>query len=148
MEFTRAMADDSNQVLRNANEQLWRSVLAAQCGRDKRGLLDLLAEGVIFEAPAYSSRREGRVALAAMFDGMLEHFSKIHYEILRVIQSLDPEMVIAEVRDDNVVAETGKPYRNRYLFLVTCQGGRVTEIVEYSNPDILNEAATVKVSNG
>jgi hypothetical protein len=24
----------------------------------------------------------------------------------------------------------------------------VTEIVEYSNPDILNEAATVKVSNG
>jgi ketosteroid isomerase-like protein len=144
MGFTRVMAEDTNQGLRYANEQLWRSVLAAQCGRDKRGWLDLLAEGVVFEAPAYSSRREGRVALAAMFDGMLEHFSKIHFEILRFIQPLDPETVIAEVRGDNVVAETGKPYRNRYLFLVTCRGGRVTEIVEYSNPDVLTEAATVK----
>ncbi len=81
--------------------------------------------------------------MRAMYLGLMQSFETIDYRIERFIPALDPDLVIAEVAGNNLVAATGKYYRNRYLFLVQCRDGRIAHILEYSNPQVFSAAHEV-----
>ncbi len=130
---------------RRINFELYYRMLKAQNVGDRSTWLSCLCADIVFEAPSYS--REGPIAsgLAAMsdvFDGIRRTFSSVSYEVQRFIPAVDPDLVIAEVRGDNVVASTKNLYRNDYLFLVQCRNGKITRIFEYSNPMVYRAAVT------
>jgi ketosteroid isomerase-like protein len=130
---------------RRINRELYCRMLQAQNVGDRSTWLSCLSADIVFEAPSYG--HEGPVAsgLAAMsdvFDGIRRTFSSVCYEVQGFIPAVDPDLVIAEVRGDNVVASTQKRYRNDYLFLVQCGNGKITRIFEYSNPLVYAAAVT------
>ena len=130
---------------RRINYELYDWMLQAQNVGDRSTWLSCFSADIVFEAPSY--RTEGPVAsgLAAMsdvFDGIRRTFSSLYYEVQRFIPAVDPDLVIAEVRGDNVVASNNNRYQNDYLFLVQCRNGKITRILEYSNPSVYTAAVT------
>ena len=135
---------NADEDLREQNFALYERMTDALNAKDIEGCCACIADDVVFEAPAY---REPGVPVAAgatdmreMYLGLMRSFETIDYVIDRFIPALDPNLVIVEVSGNNLVAETGKHYRNRYLFLVGCRDGKIAHILEYSNPQIFREA--------
>jgi ketosteroid isomerase-like protein len=130
--------------LRESNFSLYRRMTAALNAKDIDGCCATIAEDVVFEAPAYREPgvpvASGSAAMREMYLGLMQSFKTIEYTIERFIPALDPDLVIAEVSGNNLVAATGKYYRNRYLFLVQCRDGRIAHILEYSNPQVFRQA--------
>ncbi|MCB2048808.1 MAG: nuclear transport factor 2 family protein [Novosphingobium sp.] len=130
--------------LREENFALYRRMTEALNARDIEGCCACIAEDIVFEAPAYREPgvpvAAGAAAMRDMYRGLMESFKTIDYTIERFIPALDPDLVIVEVAGNNLVAATGKYYRNRYLFLVGCRQGKIAHILEYSNPQIFREA--------
>jgi ketosteroid isomerase-like protein len=124
---------------REGNHRLYERMIKAQNAKDAAGFLACFDEAIVFEAPAYrpdAPIAEGKAAMGAMFSTLCEKFSSIDYQLKRFIPALDPDLVIAEVRGNNEVADSDRVYRNDYLFLVTVRGGLIARIFEYSNPNV------------
>ena len=129
------MSDDTAR--REENQRLYGRMIQAQNAKDREGFLACFAEASVFEAPAYRPDGPiavGKAAMGALFDTLSAKFSCIDYQIKRLIPALDPDLVIAEVRGNNAVADSDRVYRNDYLFLVNVSDGLITRIFEYSNP--------------
>ncbi len=60
-----------------------RALEAVNAGRTQ-DFLSCLDVDVVYEAPYYEhfGERRGRPAVAAMFDGMAERFTSVHYEVV------------------------------------------------------------------
>ncbi len=131
---------------RQGNFDLYARMIAAQNAKDRSGFDATIADDILFEAPAYRDDGEpiavGRAAMMEMFDGLCRIFESIDYAVSRFIPAVDPDLVIVEATGNNLVADTGKYYRNRYLFLVRCENDRIKHIFEYSNPVVHREAHT------
>jgi ketosteroid isomerase-like protein len=130
------MSDDAAR--REENYRHYERMIKAQNAKDREGFLACLDEAFVFEAPAYrpdAPIATGRAAMGVVFNTLCDKFSSIDYRIRRFIPALDPDLVIVEVRGNNVVAGTSRVYRNDYLFLITVSGALITRIFEYSNPD-------------
>jgi ketosteroid isomerase-like protein len=131
------MTDDAQR--REDSHLLYRRMITAQNAKERERFLACCHEDIVFEAPYYrpdAPIAAGREAMGAVFDSLCERFSSIDYQIKRLIPALDPELVIAEVRGNNAVADTDRVYRNDYLFLVDTRDGLITRIFEYSNPKV------------
>jgi ketosteroid isomerase-like protein len=131
------MPDDTAR--RERNQRLYERMIAAQNTKDREGFLACFGAAIVFEAPAYrpdAPIAAGKEAMGAMFDVLCAKFSSIDYQVKRLIPALDPNLVIAEVRGNNAVADTDRVYRNDYLFLVGIKDGLITSIFEYSNPSV------------
>ena len=130
--------------LRESNFALYRRITDALNAKDIEACCACVAEDIVFEAPAYRESgvpvASGGAAMRAMYLGLMESFETIDYAIERFIPALDPDLVIVEVAGNNLVAATGKMYRNRYLFLVQCRDGKIAHILEYSNPQVFRAA--------
>lgn len=136
------MADD-DEARRQRNYETYQRMRAAQNAGDRETWLSCFTDDVVFEAPYYRAGgplASGCDAMARLFDRMNETFTSVHYEIKRFIPAVDPDLVIVEVRGDNVVASNGNHYMNDYLFLVRCRDGKVSHIFEYSNPVVYHAA--------
>jgi ketosteroid isomerase-like protein len=134
----------SEAELRESNFALYRRMTAALNAKDIEGCCATIANDIVFEAPAYREPgvpvASGGGAMREMYLGLMRSFETIDYAIERFIPALDPDLVIVEVSGNNLVAATGKYYRNRYLFLVQCRNGRIAHILEYSNPQVFRAA--------
>lgn len=135
------MTDDQR---RDSNFALYRRMTDAINAKDIEGCCATIAEDIVFEAPAYREPgvpiASGAEAMREMYLGLMQSFETIDYTIERFIPALDPDLVIVEVSGNNLVAATGKYYRNRYLFLVQCRDGKIAHILEYSNPQVFRAA--------
>ena len=129
---------------RRENYALYDCLVKSQNAKDTDGFLACFTDDVVFEAPAYSKGgapiAEGREAMGRMFEVLKEKFTTLGYRVNRVIPAVDPDLVIVEVKGDNEVAGSGKHYCNDYLFLVGCREGKIASILEYSNPQVYDEA--------
>lgn len=138
------MTPGDDAALREQNFALYTRMTDALNARDIAGCCACIADDIVFEAPAYRPDgvpvASGYDAMRDMYLGLFATFETIDYRIQRFIPALDPELVIVEVTGNNLVTETGKYYRNRYLFLARCKGGRISHILEYSNPQVHREA--------
>jgi ketosteroid isomerase-like protein len=139
------MSEVNVEDRRLLNLEVYRRKLAAQNGKDKDAFLDCLADDIVFEAPAYSNDGKpiaaGKAEMARMFDSLTSIFETMEYSLKRVIPAVDPDLVIAEVTGNNLVASNGTRYCNSYLFLATCRAGKIAHIFEYSNPKVYAETA-------
>ena len=142
----------SDAALRESNFALYSRQNDALNAKDIEACCACIAGDIVFEAPAYREAgvpvASGHQAMREMYLGLFRTFATIEYTIDRFIPALDPNLVIVEVSGNNLVAETGKYYRNRYLFLVRCENDKIAHILEYSNPQIHREAHTADEASG
>ncbi len=100
------------------------------------GLLGLFTDDVIFEFPyapdGLPKRLEGRAALAAHLErsGPLLTFGPME---LGKVYAVD-ETVIFEFSCSGKGVETGMPYNQRYISVVTLRKGRIAHYRDYWNP--------------
>ncbi len=133
------MPDDASR--RERNIQVVRSSLAAVNARDAAAQAEPLADDVSYEAPYYDLDVKGKKRLLEMYAEVGRRFSSLDYRVTEVWPTVDPDLVICEVRGDNVVAGSDHHYRNHYIMFVTFRQGKIARWVEYSNPKVYDRAA-------
>jgi ketosteroid isomerase-like protein len=84
--------------------------------------------------------RRGRDELATMLTNMSARFASVSYEVTGTFETVDPDLVIAEVRGDNAVRDSDHRYRNHYVMFVRFRDERVVHWTEYSNPMVYRDA--------
>jgi ketosteroid isomerase-like protein len=114
-----------------------RAMLAAFSTGDKQGQLDHCTDDIVYEAPYYVGlRREGKTAFEAMLTAVEARFDSISYVVVDDFPTVDPDLVIVEVRGDNRVRGTERRYQNHYLMFLSFRDGLVYRWREFSNPDV------------
>jgi|EndMetStandDraft_8_1072994.scaffolds.fasta_scaffold369749_2 uncharacterized protein len=138
------MADDER---RQRNCDTVRTMMAAFSSGDPGGLLEYVDDDVVYEAPYYAQfvTKHGRDELAAMLGAVEARFSSILYEVVELFPTIDPDLIIAEIRGDHAVKDaghggSGKRYQNHYIQFLRFRDGKVVEWREFSNPDVYRTA--------
>lgn len=105
---------------------------------------DMLAEDAVFEfpyaPPGSVTRIEGRAKIAehvALIGGLLE-FGEMSLAALH--HTTQTGIVILEFSCTGRAIETGKPYNQKYISVITFQNGLITHYADYWNPLIVLEA--------
>lgn len=120
--------------VRNSNEELVRSFLAAMGRTDIHALSELLAEDATWwlagDLPV-SGLYEGRTAVLGEFlssAAALFEQDSLRFELRNV--STDGRAVIAEYTGTGRGAG-GRPYRNQYCTIFECRDGKISSVREY-----------------
>jgi ketosteroid isomerase-like protein len=119
-----------------------KQMLAAVSGGDVDGYLACVDDDIVYEAPYYAEMapRRGRDELASMLTNLSARFASVSYEVANTFETVDPDLVIAEVRGDNAVRDSDRRYRNHYVMFVRFRDERVVHWIEYSNPMVYRDA--------
>ena len=117
-------------------------MLSAVSSGDVDGYLACVDDDIVYDAPYYAEMapRHGRDELASMLTNLSARFASVSYEVTATFETVDPDLVIAEVRGDNVVRDSERRYRNHYVMFVRFRDDRVVHWTEYSNPMVYRDA--------
>ncbi|MBB1153879.1 nuclear transport factor 2 family protein [Amycolatopsis dendrobii] len=114
---------------------------------DMAGFLQLFAEDAVtefpFAAPGRPERVEGRAALAEYlsdYPNLLDHREVV---AKTVHQTTDPEVSIAEFELAGIAVATQKPYRLRYVVVLTVRDGLIRRYRDYWSPLAVTEVLGV-----
>jgi len=116
-----------------------RELLALAGAMDVEGMARYLAPDVVMElpyAPPPLPRRYDGLSEVLGFQRMVAGlFSSFSIEVERVHVVENGPVVVAEFRSVGAVAESGRPYRNRYVTVFELDpGGRVRRWREFYDP--------------
>lgn len=118
--------------------------LSLLLAHDMAGFADLWAEdGVLefpFAAPGYPQRVEGRAAVREYLRGYPDVLDVRAVPERVVHRTTDPDVVVVEFAADGVVVATGRPYRMRYISVLTVTGGEIRHYRDYWSPLAAAEA--------
>jgi ketosteroid isomerase-like protein len=108
-------------------------------------LIEHFADDAVMELPYAPGRMEkrydGKAAILAFQLFARDSFSSFAMTIDAIHETGDPHVIIAEHRSDGVVAENGRPYRNRYVTVFTFDDdGLVTGWREYYDAGVVVKA--------
>jgi ketosteroid isomerase-like protein len=108
-------------------------------------LIGRFAEDAVMELPYAPGKMEkeyrGKEAILGFQLFARDSFSTFSMTIDAIHETGDPNVVIAEHRSDGVVAENGRPYRNRYVTVFTFDAdGLVTGWREYYDAGVVVQA--------
>jgi ketosteroid isomerase-like protein len=108
-------------------------------------LIERFAEDAVMELPYAPGRMEkrydGKDAILAFQRFARDSFSSFAMTIDAIHETGYPHVIIAEHRSDGVVAENGRPYRNRYVTVFTFDDdGLVTGWREYYDAGVVVKA--------
>ena len=124
-----------------SNLETVRTMLACFSAGDPQGQLDRCTDDVVYEAPYYGLERHGKAALAAMLDRRCRIAStQVSYVVVDDFPTIDPDLVIVEVRGDNRVRGGEQRYQNHYIMFLEFRDGLVSRWREFSNPDVYRTA--------
>lgn len=105
---------------------------------DVAGLSDLFApDGVVefpFAPPGSTRRLDGRAAVRNHLRDLFRTVTFTAVTARTVHVSADPETAIAEFEVDGTALATTRPYRMRYIVVITMRDGRVALYRDYWNP--------------
>ena len=132
-------ADDATR--RERNIEVVKDSLAAVNARDVAKQAEPLADDVSYEAPYYDLDVKGKERLLEMYAEVGRRFATLDYRMTDVWPTVDPDLVICEVRGDNLVAGSDHRYQNHYIMFVSFREGKIARWVEYSNPKVYDRAA-------
>jgi ketosteroid isomerase-like protein len=136
-------ADESAiEARRVRNCETIRTMMRQFSSGDPAGLLDHVANDVVYEAPYYAQfhTKRSRDELAAMLQAVEHRFDTILYEVVELFPTVDPDLVVAEIRGDHAVKGSERRYRNHYIQFFRFRDGKVAEWREFSNPDVYRTA--------
>jgi uncharacterized protein len=108
-------------------------------------LITYFADDGLMELPyapgKMTKRYEGKDAAFEFQRFARDSFTTFSMTVDAVYETTDPNIVIAEARSDAVVAESGRPYRNTYVFFFTFDDyGKVVTWREYYDPGVVVRA--------
>lgn len=108
------------------------------------GWLDTFADDAVFElpfAPAdYPQKLEGKAAIAEYVKDFTKNIDLTGFPELTVHQTLDPAVIVVEALAEGLVVATGKPYRMRYVWVITVQKGKIVRQKDYWNALAVQDA--------
>ena len=105
---------------------------------DGEDFFDLLADDVVVEfvisVPGYPARVEGRQSVIDLYAGY-DSFMKVHSaDDLRVHRDPEASVVVLEYEVHGESVQTGRPYDNRFVSIVTIRDGKVAWWRDYLDP--------------
>jgi len=105
---------------------------------DGEDYFDLLADDVVFEyvisVPGYPKRVEGRQNIVDLYSDY-DSFLTVHgADNLHVYRDAAASVVVLEYEVHGESVQTGRPYDNRFVSVVTIRDGKVTRWRDYLDP--------------
>jgi ketosteroid isomerase-like protein len=105
---------------------------------DDGHFFDLLAEDVIFDfvisVPGYPRRVEGRRAVAELYRGYGSNIVLRSADELAVHRDREASVIVLEYEVHGQAVQTGRPYDNRFVSVITIRDRRVTHWRDYLDP--------------
>jgi uncharacterized protein len=87
-----------------------------------------------FAPEGYPQRLEGRAAVAEYLRDYTDHVDLRAITSRTVHQTVDPDVVVVEFEVDGTAVRTGRPYRMRYISVITVRDGEIAGYRDYWNP--------------
>ena len=124
------------------NRQLLQDIFTATARGDSRPLVDAMADDfrwTIAGNGRWSRSYEGKQAVLTELFAVLRQ--RIEGRIKMVAQRIlaDGDFVMVEARGANVT-KTGVPYNNNYCFVFRLAGGKLAEVTEYMDTELVTAA--------
>ena len=112
---------------------------------DGDDFFDLLAEDVVFEyvisVPGYPRRVEGRQSIIDLYGDYDSYMIVRSADNLRVYRDPAASVVVLEYEVHGQAAQTGRPYDNRFVSIVTVNDGKVVWWRDYLDPVAVFDAS-------
>lgn len=93
-----------------------------------------------FAPDGYPQRLDGRAAVAEYLRDFTDHIDLHAITSRTVHQTLDPGVVVVEFEVDGTAVRTGRPYRMRYIAVITVREGEILGYRDYWSPLAAAEA--------
>ena len=112
---------------------------------DGEDYFDMLADDVVFEyvvsVPGYPKRIEGRQNIIDLYSDY-DSFMTVHTaDSLRVYRDPAASVAVLEYEVHGESVQSGRPYNNRFVSIVTIKNGKVTSWRDYLDPVAVFDAA-------
>ena len=111
---------------------------------DGEDYFDLLADQVVFEyvisVPGYPKRVEGRQEIIDLYSDYDSFLAVRSADNLRVYRDPVASVVVLEYEVHGESVQTGNPYDNRFVSIITIGEGKVTRWRDYLDPVAVFEA--------
>ncbi len=121
-----------------------RSALGDRLDPEAKTFPDMLAkDGIMkfpFAPPGGVNHLEGRQAVREYMGGLLRMISIDEMAGLTVHPCEDPAIIVLEFSGKGQSLETGRPYRQHYVSIITLRDGRIARYRDYWNPLALASA--------
>jgi uncharacterized protein len=112
---------------------------------DGEDYFDLLTEGVIFEyvisVPGYPRRVEGRQNIIDLYSGYGDYMDVHSADNLHVHRDPETSVVVLEYEVHGKSVQTGWPYNNHFVSVLTVNEGKVTHWRDYLDPVAVFDAS-------
>jgi uncharacterized protein len=112
---------------------------------DGEDYFDLLADDVVFEyvvsVPGYPRRVEGRQNVIDLYSSYDDYMTVHTADSLRVYRDPEASVVVIEYEVHGESVQTGRPYNNRFVSIVTVKDRKVTHWRDYLDPIAVFDAA-------
>ncbi|MCO1580045.1 nuclear transport factor 2 family protein [Crossiella sp. SN42] len=130
--------------------QVFEHALELLLAKDMDGFAGLWAEqGVLefpFAAPGAPTRLAGRAAVHEYVRDYPSILDIRSFPAVRVHETADPEVLVAEFEAEGVVVRSGRPYRLRYAAVLTIRDGEIHTYRDYWSPAAVAELLDGAVS--
>ena len=126
------------------NKELIRGAFAELERGNGGPFVDLLAEDIrwrIIGTTEWSGTWEGKASVQrGLLDPLFAQFAtRYRNRAIRLIA--EDDYVVIECRGD-VTTKSGRPYRNTYCYVCRLDGGKVRELTEYCDTELLTKVLT------
>jgi len=112
---------------------------------DGEDYFDMLADDVVFEyvisVPGYPQRVEGRQHIVDLYSDYDSYMKVCSADNLRVYRDPTESVVVLEYEVHGKSVQTGRPYDNRFVSVVTIRNKKVTWWRDYLDPVAVFDAA-------
>ncbi|MBP2336578.1 ketosteroid isomerase-like protein [Saccharothrix coeruleofusca] len=136
MNDTAPTQQHADQV-RAAAQQAFRNHLDHLAAGRVAEWADLFTEDGVLEFPyapkGYPTRLTGRRELLAHMANFAEQF-RVRFTDLRFHETVDPSLVIAELKGEGLALKTNRSYDQSYISVVETSDGKISHYVDYWNP--------------
>jgi ketosteroid isomerase-like protein len=123
-----------------ANKQLIQGVFEEMAGGDGQPFMDALADDVrwtVIGSSAWSRTYEGKPTIVAeLMRPLFSQFAdQYRAQATRIVA--EDDVVVVEARGQ-VMTKSGQPYNQTYCYVLRLADGRVRELTEYLDTDLVN----------
>ena len=120
-----------------------RNFLTHLVSSKHHGLLEMLTEDAVMEFPYHlpttPTQLVGKSEIAKFFAGFADFLTLDEIRFVAAHQTDDPSVAILEYEGAGRATQTGKPYQQQYITVLTFRDGKIAHWKDYWNPvNVLN----------